>query len=260
MQRGGGTLRSRISASAPGPRDLPFLSSGSIVPISRIASSCAHAVVVVSASAIVMSAFFAPSVARADVDFQTSVTAGAAWMPSLPALKSASTMTAAREVPESSVKTGGALVSAGGGLDLAAVVDDHYVIPALGFAAYGAVGSYPTIVTSADGSIARASPWTTYQVDALLPGIGYRMKRRRFMFGASIRTGFSWMHMSGAIAGGTEDTLVSLSGTSLLVQVELEACRRLDPVTRVCLQVAPRIYDFGFMNGATLGLRVEWGR
>lgn len=238
------------------------MTGGSIVPTSRIAASCAVAFVKRTSvmSALVVSSLLVPRIARADADFQASVTAGAAWMPSLPALKSPSTLTAAREIPESTVKTGGSLVSAGGGFDLATVIDDHYVVPLVGFAAWGAVGSYPTIITSADGSIARASPWTTYQVEMLLPGIGYRMKRRRFMFGASIRTGVSWMHMSGAIAGGAGETLVALSGISPLIQVELEACRRLDPVTRVCLQVAPRLYDFGVMNGATLGLRVEWGR
>lgn len=211
-------------------------------------------------AAVVTSASLTPTSARADVDFQASVTAGAAWTRSMPALKSPSVLTAAREVPESNVKTGGALVLAGGAFDLTAVFDDRYVMPAVGFAAYGAVGSYSTISTSADGSIAHANPWTTYEIDALLPGIGYRVKRRRFMFGASLRTGVSWMHMSGSVAGGAGETAVSLSALSLLVQAELEACRRLDPVTRVCLHVAPRLSGFGVMNGATFGLRVEWGR
>ena len=68
------------------------------------------------------------------------------------------------------------------------------------------------------------------------------------------------MHTSGSVSGAGASTLMTLSGTSLLVQAEIEACRRLDPMTRMCLQAAPRIYDFGFVNGATFGLRVEWGR
>ena len=43
------------------------------------------------------------------------------------------------------------------------------------------------------------------------------------------------------------------------LQTDIKACRRLDPTTRLCLQVAPRLYDFGFVNGATVGLRIEWG-
>jgi hypothetical protein len=86
------------------------------------------------------------------------------------------------------------------------------------------------------------------------------MKHRRFMFVASLRTGVSGMFMNGSIAGGSGEMPTALSAKSGMLQVELEACRRLDPGTRVCAQLAPRIYDFGFINGATLGLRIEWGR
>ena len=200
------------------------------------------------------------SSAHADFDLQASFTSGVSWRRAVPALSSESTMTAARQVPEARVPIGGALSALGASFDLGMTVDDRWIIPTLGMGAYGAVGSYDTIVTSADGSIAHARPWTTYELDLLLPGVGYRMKQRRFMFSASVRTGVTYLHANGSVAGGGGDTLTSLSDTSFLVQAELEACRRLDPVTRVCLQVAPRIYDFGFMNGATFGLRVEWGR
>jgi hypothetical protein len=198
--------------------------------------------------------------ASADVDFQLGATGGAAWMRSLPALTTPSVTTAAREVPESRVPIGGSLTWAGAGFDLGMSVDDHIVIPGFGLAGYGAVGSYDTIVTAADGSIARVRPWSAYRLDVLLPGLGYRTKHRRFMFEVSLRTGVSGMYMGGSIAGGAAESSTSLSAYSPVLQAEIEACRRLDPVTRVCVQLAPRIYDFGFMNGATLGLRVEWGR
>jgi hypothetical protein len=198
--------------------------------------------------------------AHADVDFQLAGSAGAAWMRSIPALSSPSTMTAAREVPAARIPVGGSLTWAGAGFDLGATVDDRIVVPGIGIAGYGAVGSYDTVVTSADGSIARVHPWSAYRLDVLLPGIGYRWKHRRFMFETSIRTGISALYMGGSIAGGTSDVATSLSAYSGVLEVQLEACRRLDPVTRICLQAAPRIYDFGFMNGGTLGLRVEWGR
>lgn len=198
--------------------------------------------------------------ARADAELQVSAFGGVAWTRSLPTLKSEGTMTLARDIGESRVAVGGPLLALGGGVELGLSLDDRLFFPGVGFAGYGAVGSYDTVLTSADGSIARANPWTTYRFDVLLPGIGYRMKHRRFMFIASLRTGVSRMFMSGSMAGGDGETLSSLSATSGLLQVELEACRRLDPVTRVCAQLAPRIYDFGFINGATLGLRIEWGR
>lgn len=196
-----------------------------------------------------------------DLDFEVIAGAGVAWRRTMPTLETTSpTTTAAREVGESRVAIGGPMVALGGSFEVAMTVDDRIVIPVLGFAGYGAIGSYDTIVTSVDGSIARVRPWTTYEIDVLLPGIGYRLKQRRYMFGASLRSGVSALNVSGTIAGGANETPFSASGLSLLVQGELEACRRLDPVTRVCAIVAPRIYDFGFMNGATFGLRVEWGR
>jgi hypothetical protein len=200
------------------------------------------------------------SSASADVDFQLGATGGAAWTRSLPALTTPSVTTAAREVPESRVPIGGSLTWAGAGFDLGVSLDDHLMLPGFGLVGYGAVGSYDTIVTAADGSIARVRPWSAYRLDVLLPGIGYRTKHRRFMFEVGLRTGVSGVYMGGSIAGGAGESSTSLSAYSLVIQAELEACRRLDPVTRVCLQLAPRILDFGFMNGATLGLRVEWGR
>lgn len=230
-----------------------------ILQRSRVAARARALASVVGGVAVVV-VLLTPSSARADVDFQLAGTAGAAWMRSLPALTTPSTTTAAREVPEARVPIGGSLTWVGAGFELGMTVDDRIVIPGLGIAGYGAVGTYDTVVTSADGSIARAHPWSAYRLDILLPGIGYRWKHRRYMFEADVRTGVSAMYMGGSIAGGAGDSPTTLSAFSGVVEARLEACRRLDPVTRVCLQVAPRIYDFGFMNGGTLGLRVEWGR
>lgn len=203
-----------------------------------------------------------PSAAHAgDVDFQLTAGAGVSWVRKMPSLKTTSvTPTIAREGGEGEVAIGGSLAAFGGGIDLGFTVEDRWVVPVLGFAGYGAVGSYDAVATSLDGSIAHVRPWSAYEVDLLLPGVGYRVKRRRFLFSALVRTGVVWLAAQGSVAAGVESVPISLVGISGLVQAELEACRRLDPVTRVCLQVSPRIYDFGFMNGATFGLRVEWGR
>jgi hypothetical protein len=222
----------------------------------RFATSLAGAVGVVVGIAIVVH----PVPARADVDFQLAGTTGAAWMRALPALRSPALSTAARDVPDARIPVGGSLTWMGAGLEIGMTVDAHIVIPGIGVAAYAAVGSYDTVLTSADGSIATVRPWSAYRIDMPLPGIGYRVKERRWMFQADVRTGLSVLSMNGTIAGGSSETETSLTAISGVLVAEVEACRRLDPVTRVCVQVAPRIYDFGFMNGGTLGLRVEWGR
>ena len=238
------------SASARGAAVLPSGSGGSPLPNVRPFV----ATVVCAALAVT------PSLARADVDFQFATAGGVKWMRALPTLRAEAATTSARELPEQDVATGGAVTALGGSFDLGVVLDDHWIVPGFGFGVYAAIGSYPTILTSADGSIAHVRPWTMIEADLLLPGIGYRVKRRRFMFSAALRTGASFMRVSGSIAGAVESQPVALRGVSAMVQAELEACRRLDPVTRLCLQIAPRLYDFGGLNGATFGVRVEWGR
>jgi hypothetical protein len=222
----------------------------------RLATSLAGAALVGVVAAIVTHA----EPARADVDFQLAGTTGAAWMRALPTLRSPALSTAARDVPDARIPVGGSLTWMGAGLEIGMTIDAHVVVPGIGVAAYAAVGTYDTVMTSADGSIATVRPWSAYRMDMLLPGIGYRTKQRRWMFQADVRTGLSIMSMGGTITGGSSETATSLTAISAVLVAEVEACRRLDPVTRVCLQVAPRIYDFGFMNGGTLGLRVEWGR
>jgi len=198
--------------------------------------------------------------ARADFDLEVAAGAGVTLFRTLPTLQSERVETSARTVEAQDVPLGGAVTALGGSFDIGVVVGDRWVLNGFGVGLWGAVGSYPAIVTGVDGSIARARPWTMFDVDFTLPGVGYRLKRRRWMFGAGVRTGISIMHVSASIATGADAQDMSLTGVSVMLQAELEACRRLDPVTRVCLQVAPRIYDFGIMNGGTLGLRMEWGR
>jgi len=129
-----------------------------------------------------------------------------------------------------------------------------------GFGYVHGPGPYDAVITARDGSIVRMQPWTADSLDIYLPGVGYRMKRRRWMFGASLRTGASFLAMDGLVADGVEWAPVETKRVTFLLQAELEACRRLDPTTRVCLQVAPRIYDHTLLNGVMFGLRAEWGR
>jgi hypothetical protein len=148
----------------------------------------------------------------------------------------------------------------GVGADVELTVDDRWKVPLVGGNAAWAVGSYDTVLTSFDGSIAHVRPWSTFRGDLLLPGIGRRWKHRRNMWAAAIRTGVSFATVDGAVAAGAESVPLDLSARTLLVQVELEACRRLDPTTRVCLQLVPRLYEHELLNGLTFGLRMEWGR
>lgn len=201
-----------------------------------------------------------PKDARADFDFQLSMGMNARWMRATPAMKAPQLTTFAREIEAGDVPMRGGTTMLGAYVDSAVTLDDRWVLPLFGGGYYHALGSYDAIITSRDGSIVRMQPWTADSVDIYLPGVGYRLKRRRWMFGASIRTGASFLAMEGLLADGVEYVGLETKRVTFLLQGELEACRRLDPTTRVCLQVAPRIYDHELLNGVMFGLRAEWGR
>lgn len=182
------------------------------------------------------------------------------WQRQMPTFTAKQVETFARIMPEGQLKAPRSLFLLGPNADLTLTLDDRTRIPLIGGAAYWTVGSYDTSVTGYDGSIAQVRPWTYFHGDLLLPGLGRRWKLRRNMFAATIRTGVSFSTVGGSVASARELAPLDLSATSFLVQVELEACRRLDPTTRVCVIATPRLYDHEFMNGATFGIRMEWGR
>lgn len=201
-----------------------------------------------------------PKDARADFDFQLSMGTNARWMRATPAMAAPQLTTFTREIAPGNIPMRGGITMLGAYVDAAVTLDDRWVIPLIGGGYYHAFGGYNAVITSHDGSIVRMQPWTTDSLDIYLPGLGYRMKRRRWMFGAAVRTGASFLAMDGLLADGVEWASLETKRVTFLLQAELEACRRLDPTTRVCLQIAPRIYDHSLLNGVMFGLRAEWGR
>ncbi len=202
-----------------------------------------------------------PKSARArdsHLEFQASFDAYTTYVRQTPRLTLSDTETAGRTVA-GQFPSMGPLALAGAAVDTGWIADDRWIIPALGVGLSGAIGSWSRVLASVDGSIAELRPWTTYVVDALLPGIGVRFKERRWMFAALVRTGVSIAGTDGGIASGTEWTDIHAAGMSLLVRAQLEGCRRLDPLERICLVVAPSVYQFGFANAVTAGLRWEIG-
>jgi hypothetical protein len=198
--------------------------------------------------------------ARADFDFQLAANANGGWLRHTPAMSSQRISTSARDIAPGSVKTRGGLGLVGFAADVELTVDDRWKVPLAGGAVYWAVGSYDATISSLDGSIARLRPWSTFRGDILLPGIGHRWKHRRNMWGVAIRTGISFVTMGGTVAAGAQAVPLELDASTFLLQFELEGCRRLDPTTRVCLQIVPRVYEHELLNGLTAGLRLEWGR
>ncbi len=198
--------------------------------------------------------------ARADFDFQFATSFGGGWLRETPTFTAKPVSTSAREMGEGLVKTGRSVGMLGVGLDLDLTIDDRWKVPLFGGNAWWTVGSYDALVSSLDGSVANLRTWSTFRGDVLLPGFGRRWKHRRNMWAAAVRSGVSFATMGGTVAAGSESYPIDLSAVTFLVQVELEGCRRLDPTTRVCLQVVPRLYEYELLNGVTFGVRMEWGR
>jgi len=212
------------------------------------------------AALVVVAAVAVPSSARADIDFELATSLNGGWLRATPALSAAAISTTAREMGAGRVPLRGGLFLLGGTAELGLTIDDKWKMPLFGLSAAWAVGSYDSVVTSFDGSIAEVRPWSAFRGDLLLPGVGRRFKHRRNMFGIGVRTGVSYVTMGGSVAAGNERWDLDLDRFTFLVQAEIEGCRRLDPETRVCLQVAPRLYEHELLNGVTVGLRFEWGR
>lgn len=205
---------------------------------------------------------FAAPPAHADADFQLASWFGAGWMRQAPDLKlTESVELGTRELAaQSRLANRGSRALVGGGVDTTLVLDDRWLVPLFGGSFHAALGPYDGTYTSVDGSLARLRPWSATRVDILLPGLGLRAKHRRWMWGAEVRAGISGYQENVSIASAASSMSAEASAVTFLAVGRLEACRRLDPVTRLCLDVQPRLYDFSAMNGVMFGLRIEWGR
>ena len=147
--------------------------------------------------------------------------------------------------------------------DTGAAVNGRWMVPVFGIQFGWAVGSSPEVVTALDGSIVHMRPWSSDMFTFLLPGLGVRGKARRWMFEASARPVVSFVWMNAMVASGASGTDLSdghaLFSATFGLRAELEACRRTDPVQRACLIVSPALYEFGPLNGGSIGLRWEVG-
>lgn len=203
----------------------------------------------------------ATSSARAEWDFQLATMMSGGWLRETPDLTANKVSTTARDIRKGTLASRGGLGMIGFGGDAELTIDDRWRLPLIGGNLWWAIGSYDATRTTFDGSIASVHPWTAFRGDILLPGVGRRWKMRRNMLGFAIRTGVSWIHVKADVAAGADTTaLDTTQAVTFLVQAEIEACRRLDPTTRVCLQIAPRVYEHSLLNGASIGLRMEWGQ
>lgn len=186
--------------------------------------------------------------------------AGGGWLRETPDLQSEGISLESRRLGEGTLRSRGGIAMLGFGFDTELTIDDRWKVPLSGVNFWWATGRYDAVNTSFDGSIAHVQPWTGYRIDLLFPGFGRRIKLRRNMVSFAFRTGASRLRMDGTVAAGASENELALTRWTFLAQIEVEGCRRLDPTTRVCLQIVPRVYEHTLLNGLTVGIRMEWGR
>ena len=154
---------------------------------------------------------------------------------------------------------GQGLTLAGAGATVGLVIEDRWRVPGLHLEAATAIGRSPRVMTALDGSVAEVRPWTAKYVAMHMLGFGVRGKHRRWTAEASVMPGIAVTWMSASIARGDDATSATALLLTFSLRAELVGCRRLDPATRVCVVLAPSLYEHGFVNGGSLGLRWEVG-
>lgn len=203
------------------------------------------------------------TVARANADSsatQITLDLRTTYLRELPDLEhTAAAENEGRSLPQADVPTGNAASFVGGGLGFEIAFGDRTRVPLLGLSVVGAVGRSPRVVSSLDGSIVEVDTWKSGIVTLLFPGIGFRSKARRWMFEGAVQPGFAYLFSSGSIANGARSIDTTFHAATFALQGDVAVCRRLDPIDRACLFAAPAIYEFGWLDAFTVGLRWEVG-
>jgi hypothetical protein len=208
--------------------------------------------------------FLASTLAQADpgrTGLVLSFDLDTTWIRSMPSMSIGYTETPSHALAGGTIPATPSLMFLGAGLDLSLTYGHHWVFPLFGFEGGGAIGPRPSTISTLDGSVVQSRPWTTYRIEGLLPGVGYRKVDKRWLFSGTLRFGVVGYGVADGIAtAGTTQHSEATSSVELAVRMDLKGCRRLDPTTRACLVVSPNLYEGGFLNGGSVALLWEIGR
>ena len=148
----------------------------------------------------------------------------------------------------------------GGGFELGVNVGKHLILPIVGGSYTTALGGYREREASFDGTIIHYRPWTTEMVTFSLGGLGYRSNVGRWTFSATALPGIAGISSGADAAYGLNTFELNPGKTLFYLSAEIAACRRLDPMERLCVVAAPNVYEGGFFQGGTIALRYEVGK
>lgn len=200
-----------------------------------------------------------PGVASAgDFDFGVEAFGGAFRQGNAIAIQPTDSATRG-STPTGTIPPFGPTGHAGVGVDLAWGGRGPFVFDIVAVKFAGAFGPTSRTLGAVDGTIVSADPGSMIYA-GLSTGAGVRFKRRRFAFGVMAHIGASMMSTKAFaqdLNGPRE--LSSTPSFDLLVDLDASVCRRIDPTSRLCLAIRPHVYNFGFLNGASIALRWEVG-
>ena len=141
------------------------------------------------------------------------------------------------------------------------LLSKHFVMPLFAFDMYSAAGLYDEQRSSLDGSITHLRPWTGNLYDFGFGGFGLRFNERRWTFSLTARTGVTYETMGADTAYGSATYDLSPSQLYVYLRADVEVCRRLDPLERLCLVASPNIYAYDqTFSGGMLSFRYELGK
>jgi hypothetical protein len=180
----------------------------------------------------------------------------------IPELKISQDVAGPRSLSSGTVVHGNtSLVTAGLGFDFGLVLDDRWRIGGFGGSYESSIGTSARRRAYVDGSIAELRPWTASRFGFDFGGVGQRFKHRRWQFGWLVTGSVIVTTMNVSVANGASSEDAWGAAVALSFHGQAEACRRLDLESRVCLVVAPDVFDGGyFMRGGSVFARWEWGR
>lgn len=228
--------------------------------VCTLAPPCSSALrFVLACAAAALASTLAESAGASNVAFEASAEVYGRYFRTTPRLSYEPIENDLRSIPGGKLARSAPMGFFGASAELGLAIDDRWVVPLLGVGGAVPAGHQTRVLTSIDGSMVELRPWTTLYGEALLPGLGVRFKERRWLFSAVLRTAVSFLGVHGSITDLRGASALYFTASSFALRLPVEACRRIDPVERVCVVVTPHLYDLGWASGASVSLRWEWG-
>lgn len=163
-----------------------------------------------------------------------------------------------RDMPASSVSL--PVPSARWTMGLALSVSVGPLVVPVGVSVSGSVNDGGVALASVDGTSARVLGSTLRTVTLMPGGIGYRVRTRRVVAGATLVPVVDLRSVNVELAVGGTTQKVLASATTLGARADLDLCARLEPWAALCAYVSADVVGPSALRALNSGLRWEVGQ